>query len=158
MAADFELVAGEEDFAFVEVLLEGREEGVAGGFEVHAGEEDFGAAREERGVEFRTADEVDIFSLGRGGDFLGGTEDLDPGNLGRARENPVFTAGEGLSDGVVSFAAHENDMAERRAFEKFQILGEMPRNAAIEADGAVEGHRGDGDHIDIGALMAGWGS
>ena len=152
------MVAGEEDFAFVEVLLEGGEEGVAGGFEVHAGEEDFGAAREERGVEFRAADEVEIFSFGRGGDFLKGTEGSNSGNLGRARENPVITTGEGLSDGVVSFAAHENDMAERRAFEKFQILGEMPRDAAFQADGAVAGHRGDGDHTEIGALMAGWGS
>ena len=46
-------------------------------------------------------------------------------------------------------------MAKRAAFEKFQILGEVPRNAAFEADGAVAGHGGDGDHTEIGALMAG---
>jgi hypothetical protein len=34
----------------------------------------------------------------------------------------------------------------------------MPRNAAFEADCAVAGHRDDGNHIEIGALMAGWGS
>ncbi len=70
MAADFELVAGEKDFTFVEVLLKGWEERIAGRVEVHAGEEDFGAAREEGGVEFSTADKVEIFSFGRGGDFL----------------------------------------------------------------------------------------
>ena len=70
VAADFEFGGGEEDFARVELVLESRKEGVAGGFEVHAGEEDFGAAREERGVEFGAADEVEIFSLGWGGDFL----------------------------------------------------------------------------------------
>ena len=43
---DFELFAGEQDFSFVEILLEGWKEGIAGGIEVHAGEEDFGAARE----------------------------------------------------------------------------------------------------------------
>jgi hypothetical protein len=34
----------------------------------------------------------------------------------------------------------------------------VPGDAALEADGAVAGHRDDGDHIEIGALMAGWGS
>jgi hypothetical protein len=33
----------------------------------------------------------------------------------------------------------------------------VPRDTALEADGAVAGHRDDGDHIEIGALMAGWG-
>ena len=84
MAADFELVAGEEDFAFVEVLFEGGEEGVTRGFEVHAGEEDFGAAREEGCVKFGATDEVEIFSFGRGRDFPKRTEGSSSGNLGRA--------------------------------------------------------------------------
>ena len=70
MAADFEFGGGEEDFAGVELVFEGRKECVAGGFEVHAGEEDFGAAREECGVKFGAADEVEIFPFGWGGDFL----------------------------------------------------------------------------------------
>lgn len=158
MAADFELVAGEKDFALVEFLLERGKECVALRFEVHAGEEDFGASREELGVELGTADEVDIFSFGRGGDFFKGAEDLDSGNIRRARENPVVTAGEGFPDRFVGFAAHEDDMAKSGALEKFQILREMPRDAAAEADRAIPGHRGDGDHTEIGALMAGWGS
>ena len=84
VAADFEFGGGEEDFADVELVLEGRKEGVAGGFEVHAGEEDFGAAREERGVEFGAADEEEIFSLGRGGDFLEGAKNSHAGDLGLA--------------------------------------------------------------------------
>lgn len=158
MAADFEFGGGEEDFARVELVLKGRKEGVAGGFEVHAGEEDFGAAREERGVEFGAADEVEIFPFGRGGDFLEGAKNSHAGDFGLAGEDPIFTAGEGFSDRVVGLAAHEDDMAERGAFEKFQILGEVPRDAAFEANRAVAGHRDDGDHIEIGALMAGWGS
>jgi hypothetical protein len=34
----------------------------------------------------------------------------------------------------------------------------VPRDASAQADGAVAGHGGDGDHTEIGALMAGWGS
>ena len=102
-----EFVGGEENGAFVEVRLEGREEGVAGGVEVHAGEENPGAAGEEGGVEFGAADEVEVFS-GRGlGDFLEAVEDTDAGDFGRSREDPVFAAGEGFSNRVVGFAAHE---------------------------------------------------
>ena len=158
MPADFEFGGGEEDFAGVKLVLEGRQEGVAGCLEVHAGEEDFGAAREECGVEFGAADEVKIFSLGRGGDFLERAKNLRAGDFGLAGEDPILASGEGFSDRVVGLAAHEDDMAKRGAFEKFQILGEVPRDAALEADRAVAGHRDDGDHIEIGALMAGWGS
>ena len=158
MPADFEFGGGEEDFAGVELVLEGWKKGIAGGFQVHSGEEDFGAAGEERGVEFGAADEVEIFSLGRGGDFLERAKNLCAGDFGLAGEDPIFAAGEGFSDRVVGLTAHENDLAERGAFEKFQIFGEMPRDAALEADRAVAGHRDDGDHIEIGALMAGWGS
>lgn len=158
MAVDLEVVAGEEEFAGVEVGLEGREKGVAFGVEIDAGEEEFGAAREEGGVEFGAADEVEVFSGGRGGDFFESAEDARTGDLGRSREDPVFTTGEGFSNGVVGFAAHEDDVAEGGAFEKFQVLGEVPRDAALEADGAVAGHGGDGDHTAMGALMAGWGS
>ena len=152
------MVAGEEEFAGVEVGVEGREKGVAFGVEVDAGEEDFGAAGKEGGVEFGAADEVEIF-FGRGlGDFVEGAEDAHAGDLGRSREDPVFTAGEGFSNGVVGFAAHEDDVAEGGAFEKSEVLGEVPGDAAVEADGAVAGHGGDGDHTAMGALMAGWGS
>jgi len=158
VAVDLELVGGEEEFAGVEVGLEGGEEGVAGGFDVHAGEEDFGAAGEEGGVEFGAADEVEVFFGGRLGDFVEAGNDSDAGDFGRSREDPIFTAGEGFSNRVVSFSAHEDDVAEGGAFEKLEVGGEVPGDASVEADGAVAGHGGDADHTAMGALMAGWGS
>ncbi len=84
MAADFKFGGSEEDFARVELVLKGRKKRVAGGFEVHAGEEDFGAAREESGVEFSAADQVEIFSLGRGGDFFEGAKNSHARDFGLA--------------------------------------------------------------------------
>ena len=48
-------------------------------------------------------------------------------------------------------------MAEGCAFEKFQVLGDMPRNPAIGSDDAVAGHGGDGDHrLDGDGCFDGW--
>ncbi len=158
VVAGFKFGGGEKDFTGVELIFEGRKKGVSRSIEIYAGEEDFSATREERGVEFGTTDEVEIFPLRWGGNFLEGAKNLHAGDFRLAGENPIFAAREGFSDRVLGLAAHEDDMAERGAFEKFQILGEMPRNAALEANRAVPGHRDNGDHIEIGALMAGWGS
>lgn len=113
---------------------------------------------EERRVKFGPSDEVEIFSVGWGRDFVEAAKDPDAGNVGRSREDPVFTTGEGFSNRLVGFSTHENDMAEGGAFEELEVGGEMPGNASLEADRAIEGHGDDGDHTEIGALMAGWGS
>lgn len=146
VAADFEVLAGFEDFAGVEGVFEFGEEGVAFDFAVDAGEEEFGAAGQEGGVELGSADDVELPAVGGFCDGVEGAEDGDSGDVGFAGDDPIFAAGERPAEGVVGFSSHDDDVAESCAFEKFQILGDMPRDAAIDSDDAVEGHGGDGDH------------
>ena len=146
VATDFVAFAGFEDFAGVEGVFELGEEGVAFDFAIDAGEEEFGAAGQEGGVELGSAYDVELAAVGGFCNGVEGTEDGDSGDVSFAGDDPIFAAGERLAYGVVGFSSHDNDVAEGCAFEKFQVLGDVPRDAAIDSDDAVAGHGGDGDH------------
>ena len=146
MAADFVAWAGFEDFAGVEGAFELGEEGIAFNFAVDACEEEFGAAGQEGGVELGSAYDVDLAAVGGFFNRVEGAEDGDTGDVGLAGDDPIFATGERLAERVVGFSSHNDDVAEGCAFKKFQVLGDVPGDAAIGSDDAVAGHGGYGDH------------
>ena len=157
MAADFVAWAGFEDFAGVEGAFELGEEGVACDVAVDACEEEFGAAGQERSVELRSAYDVELAAVGGFFNGVEGAEHGDSGDVGLAGDNPIFAAGEWLAERVVGFSTHDDDVTEGGAFEKFQILGDMPGDPSIGSDDAVAGHGGDGDHgLDGDGCFDGW--
>ena len=94
------------------------------------------------------------------GGFFNGVEGAEHGNsgdVGLAGDDPIFAAGEWLAERVVGFSSHDDDVTEGGAFEKFQVLGDVPGNSAIGSDDAVAGHGGDGDHgLDGDGGFDGW--
>ncbi len=146
VAADFVAWAGFEDFAGVEGAFELGEEGVACDVAVDACEEEFGAAGQERGVELCSAYDVELAAVGGFCDGVEGAEHSDTSDVGLAGDDPIFAAWERLAEGVVGFSSHDDDVTEGCAFEKFQVLGDVPGDSAIDPDDAVAGHGGDGDH------------
>ena len=146
IAADFVAVPGFQNLAGVEIILKLGEKSIAFDFPVDAGEEEFRAAGQEGGVELGTAYDVEASAVRRFFDGVKGAKQSDSFDVGFPRNDPVFAPRERLPDGVVSFSPHDDDVPERCAFEKFQVLGDVPRNAAIDSDDAVAGHGGDGDH------------
>ena len=146
VAADFVACAGFDDLAGVEGAFELGEEGVAFDIAVNACEEEFGAAGQERGVELGSAYDVKLASVGGLFNCVEGAEHGDSSDVGLAGDDPIFAAGERLAERVVGFSSHDDDVTEGCAFEKFQVLGDVPGNPAIGSDDAVAGHGGDGDH------------
>jgi hypothetical protein len=74
-----------------------------------------------------------------------------------AGNHPIFPTWQRLAEGLISLSSHQNNMAESRSFEEFEILRQVPRNLSVDSDYAVQRHRGDRLHTEIGALMAGCG-
>ncbi len=146
MAADFVAWAGFENFAGVKDAFELGEEGVTFDVAVDACEEEFGAAGQERGVELGSAYDVELAAVSGFFNGVEGAEHGDSGDVGLAGDDPIFAAGKWLAERGVGFSSHDDDVTEGCAFEKFQVLGDVPGNPAIGSDDAVAGHGGDGDH------------
>ena len=77
IAADFVAVAGFQNLAGVEIILEIGKKGVAFDFTVDAGEEEFRAAGQERGVELGAAYDVEAAAVGRFFDGVKGAKQSD---------------------------------------------------------------------------------
>ena len=119
------------------------------GFE-HMGDEDFVGVREKGLVDFGAADEVDrAADVRKFCEFIRAMDYLRAGcgPVRIAGEHDVAALGQGAADRLKSFAAHHDRVTACGAFEKCEVLGQVPWQRAIAADHAIGGHGDDGDEV-----------
>ena len=114
------------------------------------GDEDFVGVREKGLIDFGAADDVDRTSDVREFcEFFRAVDHLCAGGgpIRIAGEHDVAALGQGAADRLESFAAHHDRVTAGGAFEKCEVLGQVPWQRAIAADHAIGGHGDDGDKV-----------
>src|SRR6185436_9730567 len=136
------------------------------GLGVHPRELETVGERERRRVHLGTADDEDLVVERRGRcdrvRDAPGDADLRRAGIPRraSRHDDRRPPGEWMSDRLVRLPPHHEDVAERQLLEPAQVVGEVPREPAVDADDAVPRDRGDDrdGHTAIGPRIAGCGS
>ena len=139
-----------EDLAVREFLCKLGEKGVAGVVLFDVGDDQRAEPGQQGAVDFGTADDVGGACLAHGaGDFARIVDDGDAGMAPAAvaGEHDVLSLGQGSTNGIEGFAAHDDGVAAGGFFEKGEVFGKVPRQGVVAANDTFRGH---GDNANEG--------